>query len=291
MIMIRIFVGLLTGLLLHTTAWASTPRLYISPMDASRWELTLDSVLRCEIEHDIPRFGKAVFYQEAGRDLKLEVRTSQAYRKNIDIVVRSVTANWKGIQYQTELARLKSEGGYRLIDLATDHARHAYLELEQGFQPSLFFQNPEDDMNHVAAVLSTVNFRTAQESFSACVSRLHPDNFEDVRQARVHFDFDEEFPLLEAEEQAFKRMLAYMQVDPSIDHLVISGHADYKGSECYNDTLSARRAWYVYDYLVQSGIEPAKLRVEFHGESRPLKKAKNDAARAANRRVTVTLHK
>jgi len=291
MIMIRIFVGLLTGLLLQTTAWASTPRLYISPMEASRWALTLDSVLRCEIEHDIPRFGKAVFYQEAGRDLKLEVRTSQAYRKNIDIVLRSVTAGWKGIQYQTELARLKSEGGYRLIDLATDHARHAYLELEQGYQPSLFFQNPEDDMNHVAAVLSTVNFRAVQESFSACVSRLHPDNFEDVRQARVHFDFDEEFPLLEEEEQAFKRMLAYIRVDPAIDHLVISGHADYKGSECYNDSLSARRAWYVYDYLVQSGIEPAKLRVEFHGESRPLKKDRNDAARAANRRVTVTLHK
>jgi outer membrane protein OmpA-like peptidoglycan-associated protein len=289
--MIKTIPILLATLMASLPAWASTPRLYVSPMETSRWELTTDSVLRCEIEHDIPRFGKAVFYQESGRGLKLEIRANHSIQKNLDIVFRSVTASWKGVQYESELARLKSPGGKRLIDVATDNARNAYVELEQGFQPSVFFQNPEDDMNHVAVVLSTVNFRDVQDSFSACIGRLHPDHFDDVRMARVHFDFDDEFPLVADEERAFKRMLSYMQVDPSVHHLVISGHADFKGTECYNDTLSARRAWYVYDLLVQSGVDPAKLQVEFHGESRPLKKGKSDESRAANRRVTVTMHK
>ena len=289
--MIKRFSLLLLLLCMPPVGSASTPRVYISPMEASRWVLTEDSVLRCEIEHEIPRFGKAVFYQEAGRQLRLEIRSNQAYRKNLDIVFRSVTANWKGIQYETELAQLKSAGGHRLVDVSTDHARHAYVELEQGFQPSVFFQNPEDDMNHVAVVLSTVHFRDVGDSFNACVGRLHPRHFDDVRVARVHFDFDEEFPPIGEEERALEEMLAYLQVDPSVDHLVVSGHADFKGSECYNDSLSARRAWYVYDYLVQNGIEPSRLRVEFHGENRPLKPGKSDSARAANRRVSVTLHK
>ena len=88
-----------------------------------------------------------------------------------------------------------------------------------------------------------------------------------------------------------QKILDYLKVDDSVTGLVISGHTDFKGSVCYNETLSARRAWYVYDYLVQSGIEPRRLLVKFYGESRPLKKGTDDRSRAANRRVSVTMVK
>ena len=285
------FVILFSLLLGSGQLLASSNRVYMAPMETSAWVLVEDGPLRCEIEHVIPRFGKAVFYQESGRQLRLRIETHQHYRENLEVSFRSVTANWKGMQTESHIAKLKSGGGRHLVRVAPNPARHAYFELQQGYQPSLFFFDPEDAMQAVSVVMSTVNFREVEAKFSMCLSNLHPYHFDDVRMARVHFEFDEEFPKIEEEERALKKMLDYLKVDQDVKTLVISGHADFKGTECYNDDLSARRAWYVYDYLVQSGIEPNRLQVEFFGESRPLKKGRDDQSRALNRRVTVTMHK
>lgn len=272
-------------------AQASSNRIYMSPMEESKWVLTQDSRLTCEIEHIIPRFGKAIFYQHSGRALNLRIETLHAYRKDIDISFRSVTANWKGIHTEADLASLKSMGQNQLVDVAADAARHAFFELQQGYQPSLFFKDEEDGLNSVVAILSTVNFRDIEADFGACLSRLFPYHFEDLQTARVHFEFDDEFPKIEEEERALQNMLQYIKLDKSVHTLLISGHTDYKGSECYNDNLSARRALYVYDYLIQSGVDPRRLQLEFHGENKPVVTGRDDASRAKNRRVTVTMIK
>ena len=273
------------------SAAAASDRVYLSPMEDSKWVLSENSVLNCSIEHVIPRFGKAVFYQESGRSLKLKFISSQQYKKDLTVSFRSVTASWKGIHTEANLASLKTSGGNPLVNIVDSAARQAYFELQQGFQPSLFFIDDDDGFNSVVVVLSTVNFRDVEASFNDCLSRLYPDNFDDVKQAVVHFDFDEEFPKEEEEERALKRMLNYLKVDKGVTTIMVSGNTDYKGSECYNETLSARRAWYIYDYLVQSGVDSKKLRIKFYGENNPLVKGKSEKARALNRRVEVTLKK
>lgn len=289
--MLRITVAFIALLTSISPSQASTNRIYMSPMEDSKWVLTRDNPLACEIEHVIPRFGKAVFSQHSGRQLKLRVETHHPFKKDLDISFRSVTANWKGIHLESELASLKSTGGQNLVKISSNTARHAYFELQQGYQPSLFFIDDDDGWKPVSVVLSTVNFRDVEADFGRCLTRLHPYHFEDVKVARVHFDFDEEFPKEEEEEKDLGKLLDYLKLDESVTNLVISGHTDYKGSECYNETLSARRAWYVYDYLVQNGVEPRKLQVKFYGESKPLKKGRDDYSRALNRRVTVTMQK
>jgi outer membrane protein OmpA-like peptidoglycan-associated protein len=282
---------LIIPVLLSGFVQASTDRIYMSPMEQSKWVMTQDSALLCQIEHDIPRFGKAIFYQHSGRPLKLRVETLNTYKKNINIAFRSVTANWKGIYTETEISSLKSIGQHELVHVNEDAARHAYFELQQGFQPSLFFTDDQDGFNSTAVIMSTVNFRDIEPDFGLCMSNLLPYNFEDIKSARVHFEFDDEFPKVEEEERALSKILNYIKLDKSVHTLLISGHADFKGSECYNETLSARRAWYVYDYLVQSGVDPRLLEVKFFGETKPFKKGRDDASRAKNRRVTVTMIK
>ena len=270
---------------------ASTDRVYMSPMEKSKWVLTEDNALRCEIEHVIPRFGKAVFYQESGRQLKLKVLSDHHYKKNLDISFRSVTANWKGIQTEANLGSLKSSGTNPLVRVTSNAARQAYFELQQGYQPSLFFIDDDDGFNSVSVILSTVNFRDIEDDFGGCLTRLHPYHFDDVKAARVHFDFDDEFPTLDEEDRALAKMLNYLKLDKTIKNILVTGHTDYKGSVCYNETLSARRAWYIYDYLIQSDIDPKMLQIEFKGESSPRAKGKDDLARAKNRRVEVILQK
>ena len=281
----------LLTLLGHSYSFASTDRIYISPMVDSSWVLTSNSQLRCEIEHVIPRFGKAVFFQESGRRLQLKVTTNHDFKKDLDISFRSVTANWKGIHTEANLADLKTTGSSPLIHIGDNIARQAYFELQQGYQPSLFFIDDEDGFNSVAVILSTVRFRDVEAEFKDCVNALYPQHFDDINRALVHFDFDEEFPKVEEEDKVLSKMLNYLKVDSSVKYFQIIGHTDYKGTECYNETLSARRAWYIYDYMIQSGIEPAQLRIEFKGESDPIRNGKDDFSRAINRRVEVKMIK
>lgn len=269
---------------------AAPDRIYMSPMEKSRWTLSVNTPTRCEIEHVIPRFGKALFYQESGRPLKLKFVSNNNYKKDMAVAFQSVTANWKGIQTQTDLADLKTSGlSDPVVDINSNTARYAYFELQQGYQPSLFFIDDDDGFNSVSVILSTVRFRDVEADFGECISQLHPYNFDDIKRALVHFEFDDEFPLEEEEDRALSKILAYLKVDPTVKTLRISGHADFKGTECYNDSLSARRAWYVYDYLILNGVDPKQLEVEFYGENRPLAKGKDDKSRAINRRVSVTM--
>ena len=67
--------------------------------------------------------------------------------------------------------------------------------------------------------------------------------------------------------------------------VVIEGHADYVGSEEYNQRLGLRRADKVMNELAQLGIEPARMSAASFGESKPIVEEKTDWARAVNRRV------
>lgn len=69
--------------------------------------------------------------------------------------------------------------------------------------------------------------------------------------------------------------------------MVTVGHTDSVGSDRYNQALSQRRAEAVKAYLVQKGIDPARLYTEGKGETMPVADNRSAAGRARNRRVTI----
>ena len=109
------------------------------------------------------------------------------------------------------------------------------------------------------------------------------------------FGFDSAVLTAEARETLERQvMLRLATLDlVSID---ISGHADWIGSDAYNQQLSERRADAVAAYLVERGVDPAKLGRTGFGKTLPLKSCPLDAGRAAlieclapNRRVVVEI--
>ena len=68
-------------------------------------------------------------------------------------------------------------------------------------------------------------------------------------------------------------------------HVQVSGHADYLGSEAYNQGLSEKRATMVTDLLQKAGVEASRLSAIGLGKTKPLDPAHSDDARAKNRRA------
>ena len=260
---------------------------YLATMDTSNWTLTQNSVISCQIEHQIPRFGSAIFTQEAGRGLRLELKTQHKFVKGINVELRSEANTWNASKTRAVLARFETSGRKQMFKIPTAVAEQIYYELREGYQPGFLFY----DEHPLIASLSTVRFGEVESEFEQCVAQLYDDNFEDVRVSSIHFEPDNEFASLREEGSAFTRMFNYLQIDNAISEIVVTGHTDNTGLACYNDGLSERRAWYVYDLLIARGIDSKLLRVDYAGEQRPVYRSSKKKALAANRRVTVELRR
>jgi outer membrane protein OmpA-like peptidoglycan-associated protein len=71
------------------------------------------------------------------------------------------------------------------------------------------------------------------------------------------------------------------------NEVYVVGHTDLVGKEAYNTKLSHRRAKYVRDLLVSSGIKPNTLFVSYYGKARPLVPTRDEVPEPRNRRVEV----
>jgi peptidoglycan-associated lipoprotein len=102
--------------------------------------------------------------------------------------------------------------------------------------------------------------------------------------AVVYFGFDASS--LDASPPALaelQRIAAYLIRHPGA-RLVISGHADERGTAEYNLALGQARATAARDYLVRLGVRVEQVRTTSFGEERPAVAGTGEAAWSQNRR-------
>ena len=71
----------------------------------------------------------------------------------------------------------------------------------------------------------------------------------------------------------------------------ISGHTDNSGNEIKNKQLSIARAKFIYDYLIQNGINENQIIYKGFGSQMPAYSNRNKTGRSANRRIEIKLIK
>ncbi|MCL9808224.1 OmpA family protein [Flavobacterium luminosum] len=91
------------------------------------------------------------------------------------------------------------------------------------------------------------------------------------------------YPVLQA-------MVAILKEYPS-SNFSIEGHTDSDGKDAVNMKLSEDRAAAVKNYLIENGIDAARLTSSGFGETKPIASNKTKAGKALNRRVEVKLVK
>ena len=103
--------------------------------------------------------------------------------------------------------------------------------------------------------------------------------------ALTYFDFDS--AELSAETtRVLDRAVDKFAKNPSA-RVVISGHADERGTREYNLALGHLRASAVADYMLARGIDGLRIKKVSYGKERPLLKGSNEAAWTKNRRVEI----
>ena len=101
----------------------------------------------------------------------------------------------------------------------------------------------------------------------------------------TYFDFDN------AELSAETRKVLDRGVDKFLTNpsarVVISGHADERGTREYNLALGHLRASAVADYMVANGIDGLRIKKVSFGKEKPRFKGSNEEVWSENRRVEI----
>ena len=116
----------------------------------------------------------------------------------------------------------------------------------------------------------------AERQAEAAARRLFQD--EDI-----YYDFDSSALQADAED-VLKRKAEWLRNNPGVS-AIIEGHCDERGTNEYNLALGDRRAESAKLYLVNLGIDAARLTSISYGEERPVNLGQDEGAWAKNRRA------
>ncbi len=110
---------------------------------------------------------------------------------------------------------------------------------------------------------------------------------ERLRLEKIQFDVNS--AQLRAESQAeLDKVAAFLSANASAE-IELSGHTSSEGGAALNRELSFRRVLSCKAYLVQAGIEAARITTVGHGPDQPVADNDTEAGRAQNRRVEMKL--
>ncbi len=105
----------------------------------------------------------------------------------------------------------------------------------------------------------------------------------------IYFPFNS-FDLSAESKAVLDQLIVFLVENPSIN-IEIQGHTDNIGNDASNLKLSENRSKSVYTYLIEKGIDEARLTYKGHGETMPVASNDTEDGRAKNRRTVFVITK
>jgi len=255
-------------------------------LDQSQWYLSA-SIFECSLVHEIPHYGKGIFYHEAGEDLRFLTSAVKNPMKPGKAALVIEASSWKPGNIIDDLGYVEVTDSTKPINVGKKKATVMMEGLLEGMAPT-FTRKAWYKDESIRLYINSINFLSVYDSYLECISGLLPVNFRQVERTRVHFETDKA-NLTHADKLALEKVILYVNADSSVTAIYVDGHTDNSGRRIYNRRLSKARAEAVRDYLVSEGIFTELIRTRYHGERYPAAKNNNMNNKSKNRRTTVRL--
>ncbi|MBQ4831878.1 OmpA family protein [Pseudoalteromonas sp. MMG010] len=280
----------LTSTLCVNSAHAAM-RQYSANQDNSHWEVVKTTKLQCQLNHEIPYYGEAIFKANASKNKNLTFNLDMVVRpENYDIAgLKSVPPSWRaGLPARdiTDMKLLKKFDG----ELDNKTAWEMLSELEKGFHPTFYYQDWQNSADKIAVGVSSVNFKQAYWAFLQCRDGLLPFSFEDISFTVMNYQSNSS-TLTKASQQRLEQIAQYLQNDSTIESINITSYTDSYGGRWNNLDLSRKRAKAIKDYMVSLGVDAEKVDATGLGEKRFVDTNDNILGRDKNRRLIIQIAK
>lgn len=270
----------LVGLFLPANGLAAS---YGAGIENSQWYLA-ESVFECRLVHEVPGYGRAVFYHRAGENLSFFLESeSPLMRPGRGSLVVEAPA-WRPGVAPRPLGTVHISDSRRQVSLDTRQAFVVARGLLDGMRPTVT-RDSWFDGRPVRVHVSNINFAGEYQRYQSCTNNLLPVNFDQIHRSRIPFASGST-RLSEADRKLLDNIVTYVNADSTVERIFVDGHSDSIGSRIDNRALSEDRASVVADYLKARGIEESMITVRAHGDQYPVSNRPAD-----NRRTNIRLQR
>lgn len=280
-------IGLLLSVLSHGITVSAQPLVYGGHIESTEWRIS-GSVFECRFEQTIPRYGRALFYHQAGEEVVFQLWAQRNLMAYSAAQVSILPPPWQPSVRSERLGTVSVANDAPLLVLDSPRTQQFIHALLEGKWPTIAHYTHYDQQRFVKVHVSAVQFDDPYRDYLACVDQLLPMNFNQVARSRVLFGLGKEAP--DDEDMALlDRIIFYVQNDPRVYAIYLDGHSDNIGRRYDNRQLSKARAEQIERYFIRRGIDPDMITTRFHGSRYPIASNETARGRAENRRVTIRL--
>jgi len=255
--------------------------------DEAEWQAD-GSVFECKLSHNIPYYGKAVFYRQAGEMQEFYLDSATSRMKTGKASLMAKAPDWKLGAKTKNLGLVPVTQGRKPINLGRQMSERMLSELFQGFSLVMTRQPWYGAEQSIQVAMTPIQFRAAYGDYLDCLSTLLPVNFDQISRTPIYFPSGSE-ELHAREMRKLDNVVIYVNADPTVEAFYIDGHTDSKGARTENLELSKMRAEMVAQYLISNGVDASKITSRWHGERYPVESNRGRRGRSQNRRVTIRL--
>jgi len=211
--------------------------------------------------------------------------------KHAAAINRTNTTPFTGEKWEVATMEYAAKGGERVLiigNFSDDRlTRHQKIEAHAGksFMLSASAYYYIDDVS-IVQTWPPVEVRTDSTSDAITWTdgrKIEPNEIFILK--NIQFGYDS-FELLDISFSELDKLVSVMVEKPNWN-VELAGHTDDRGSDDYNLELSQNRARQVGNYLVEHGIDDARIQIKGFGKQYPLVKQVDEEARSVNRRVEV----
>lgn len=286
-----LFISLGISSVLYSLNTTAAMRQYTANQDNSNWNLVKTTRLQCQLNHEVPYYGEAIFKASASKNKDLTFNLDMVVRpENYAIAgLKAVPPSWRAGRPARDIADMKLLKKFD-GELGNKTAWEMLTELEKGNQPTFYYQDWHNSADKIAVGISNINFKQAYWAFLQCRDELLPYNFEDISFTIMNYESNSS-KLTKSSQQRLDKIAEYLKNDPSVESISIASYTDSYGGRWNNLDLSRKRAKEIKDYMVGLGVDEAKVLTEGFGEKRFVDTNDNILGRDKNRRLVIQIAK
>ena len=185
---------------------------YASSIDSSLWKNIKSSPIICQIAHDIPQYGKAIFTSHADKSsnlsFALEMMIQPRHTTPVSLISRAPL--WRPGINDRNLLQLQFQK-YQNLEMNNRVPWMMLNELETGMEPTFFYNDWNNPQDKIAVGLSPVNFSTPYHDFKKCMNSLLPYNLEDF--SFVIFYYKKGSIMTEHSQEVLEKLSRYLKHD------------------------------------------------------------------------------
>ncbi|WP_276753804.1 OmpA family protein, partial [Pseudoalteromonas marina] len=231
----------ISSALLSVSAHAAM-RNYSANQDSSNWEVVKTTRLQCQLNHEVPYYGEAIFKASASKNKNLTFNLDMVVRpENYAIAgLKAVPPSWRSGLPARDIANMKLLKKFD-GELGNQTAWEMLTELEKGFYPTFYYQDWQNSADKIAVGISSVNFKQAYWAFLQCRDELLPYSFEDISFTVMNYQSNSS-KLTKSSQQRLDKIAEYLKNDSTIESISIDSYTDSYGGRWNNLDLSRKRA-------------------------------------------------